>query len=192
MIDDMYAVMGRITEIKKRFGLMRRPQSPAGPSEFQRRTEGLADTAKEAAVKTKGPDASMSAKMSVPEMREVARIAAVRNGVPPGLVDAVIQAESSYNPKAVSPRGAKGLMQLMPETAHVFGVEDPFNPKENIDAGVGLLKRLLGKYGGDYKKALAAYNAGEGAVDKNGGVPPYDETREYVNKVISLYLKNSE
>jgi soluble lytic murein transglycosylase-like protein len=125
-------------------------------------------------------------------MREIARMAAVRNGVPPGLVDAVIQAESSYNPKAVSPRGAKGLMQLMPQTAGMFGVEDPFSPKENIDAGVGLLKNLLDKYDGDYKKALAAYNAGEGAVDRNGGVPPYNETQEYVNRVISLYLRNSE
>ncbi len=192
MIDDMYAVMGRITEIKKRFGLMRRPQVPVRKSEFQRQAERLADHSKETSVKGTSTDAAVSGKMSVPEMREIARIAAVRNGVPPGLVDAVIQAESSYNPKAVSPRGAKGLMQLMPETAEVFGVEDPFSPKENIDAGVGLLKNLLDKYGGDYKKALAAYNAGEGAVDRNGGVPPYNETQEYVNRVINLYLRNSE
>lgn len=192
MIDDMYAVMGRITEIKKRFGLMRRPQTPVGPSEFQRQMERLADDAREASVKTKAKSTAVSKEMSVPEMREIARMAAVRNGVPPGLVDAVIQAESSYNPKAVSPRGAKGLMQLMPQTAGMFGVEDPFSPKENIDAGVGLLKNLLDKYDGDYKKALAAYNAGEGAVDRNGGVPPYNETQEYVNRVISLYLRNSE
>ncbi|MBP7602751.1 MAG: lytic transglycosylase domain-containing protein [Spirochaetes bacterium] len=192
MIDDMYAVMGRITEIRKRFGLMPRPQTPVGPSEFQRQMERLADDAREASVKTKAKSTAVSKEMSVPEMREIARMAAVRNGIPPGLVDAVIQAESSYNPKAVSPRGAKGLMQLMPQTAGMFGVEDPFSPKENIDAGVGLLKNLLDKYDGDYKKALAAYNAGEGAVDRNGGVPPYNETQEYVNRVISLYLRNSE
>ncbi|HPI14316.1 MAG TPA: lytic transglycosylase domain-containing protein [Spirochaetota bacterium] len=191
MIDDMYAVMGRITEIKKRFGLIKRTHAPAQPDEFQRRTLQAAEEKKAKAAAEEKPAAGSRA-MSVPEMREIARMAAVRNGVPPGLVDAVIRAESSYNPKAVSAKGAKGLMQLMPETAGTLGVNDPFSPKENIDAGVGLLKSLLDKYGGDYKKALAAYNAGEGAVDRNGGVPPYDETREYVKRVIELYLRNSE
>ena len=191
MIDDMYAVMGRITEIKKRFGLIKRTHAPAQPDEFQRRTLQAAEEKKAKPAAEEKPAAGSRA-MSVPEMREIARMAAVRNGVPPGLVDAVIRAESSYNPKAVSAKGAKGLMQLMPETAGTLGVNDPFSPKENIDAGVGLLKSLLDKYGGDYKKALAAYNAGEGAVDRNGGVPPYDETREYVKRVIELYLRNSE
>ncbi len=82
-------------------------------------------------------------------------------------------------------------MQLMPETAGALGVADPFSPEENINAGVGLLKSLLEKYDGDYKKALAPITPVKGG-DKNGGVPPYDETREYVNRVINLYLRNKE
>lgn len=192
MIEDMYAVMGRITEIRKRFGLMNRRQAPVQQQDFQRQLERLAGDGK-GADKAPGKTAALLAKpMTVPELRDIAKAAALRNGIPPGLVDAVIQAESSYNPKAVSPKGARGLMQLMPETAGSLGVTDPFSPEENINAGVGLLKNLLEKYDGDYKKALAAYNAGEGAVDRNDGVPPFDETREYVNRVINLYLRNKE
>ncbi|MGV7931014.1 MAG: lytic transglycosylase domain-containing protein [Spirochaetota bacterium] len=192
MIDDMYAVMGRITEIRKRFGLMRPAHHTVPQGEFQRQVERIAGEKSDEPGRTGKTAAVASKPMTIPEMRDVAKAAAVRNGIPPGLVDAVIQAESSYNPAAVSPKGAKGLMQLMPETAGALGVADPFSPEENINAGVGLLKSLLEKYDGDYKKALAAYNAGEGAVDKNGGVPPYDETREYVNRVINLYLRNKE
>ncbi len=192
MIDDMYAVMGRITEIRKRFGLMKRPQAPVPQENFRQQLEKLAAERGDS-VRAPGKAAASPAKpMTVPELRDIAKAAAHRNGIPPGLVDAVIQAESAYNPEAVSPKGAKGLMQLMPETAGAFGVADPFSPEENINAGVGLLKNLLEKYNGDYKKALAAYNAGEGAVDRNGGVPPYDETRDYVNRVINLYLRNKE
>ncbi len=192
MIDDMYAVMGRITEIRKRFGLMRPAHPPVPQGEFQRQVERIAGEKSDEPGRIGKTAAAASKPMTIPEMRDVAKAAAVRNGIPPGLVDAVIQAESSYNPAAVSPKGAKGLMQLMPETAGALGVADPFSPEENINAGVGLLKSLLEKYDGDYKKALAAYNAGEGAVDKSGGVPPYDETREYVNRVINLYLRNKE
>lgn len=192
MIDDMYAVMGRITEIRKRFGLMRPAHLPVPQGEFQRQVERIAGEKSDEPGRIGKTATAASKPMTIPEMRDVAKAAAVRNGIPPGLVDAVIQAESSYNPAAVSPKGAKGLMQLMPETAGALGVADPFSPEENINAGVGLLKSLLEKYDGDYKKALAAYNAGEGAVDKNGGVPPYDETREYVNRVINLYLRNKE
>ncbi|TAL35451.1 MAG: lytic transglycosylase domain-containing protein [Spirochaetes bacterium] len=126
------------------------------------------------------------------DITRIARESATRNGVPEDLVLSVIKAESGFNPNAVSPRGAKGLMQLMPTVIQALGVKDPFSPEENIDAGVGLLRGLLDRYNGDYKKALSAYNAGEGAVDKNGGVPPYKETQDYVKKVISQYLQNSK
>ena len=106
------------------------------------------------------------------------------HGVDANLVRAVIQAESDFNPRAVSVKGAMGLMQLMPETAERYGVLDAFNPSQNIRAGVAYLKSLLVKYSQNVELALAAYNAGPGAVKKYGGtVPPYRETRKYVAKI---------
>jgi soluble lytic murein transglycosylase-like protein len=105
------------------------------------------------------------------------------HGVDANLVRAVIQAESAYNPRAVSHKGAMGLMQLMPATAKQYDVIDPFDPAENIRAGVAYLKSLLVKYGEKLELALAAYNAGPGAVAKYGDVPPYRETRNYVKKI---------
>jgi soluble lytic murein transglycosylase-like protein len=112
----------------------------------------------------------------------VERIAA-EQAVPPELIHSVIQVESNYNPNAVSPKGAQGLMQLIPATARRFGVSDAFDPVENIRGGAAYLKYLLGLYGGNYTLALAAYNAGEGAVARYGDVPPYQETRNYVKLV---------
>lgn len=112
----------------------------------------------------------------------VERIAA-EQAVPPELIHSVIQVESNYNPNAVSPKGAQGLMQLIPATARRFGVADAFDPVENIRGGAAYLKYLLGLYGGNYTLALAAYNAGEGAVARYGDVPPFQETRDYVKLV---------
>ncbi len=108
---------------------------------------------------------------------------AVREGVETPLVHSVIRAESNYNPDAVSPKGAMGIMQLIPATAKRFGVSDAFDPEDNIQGGVRYLKFLLDYYQGDYQKAIAAYNAGEGAVDKYHGVPPFAETQNYVVQV---------
>ncbi len=120
--------------------------------------------------------------------REMVRDAARRSGLPPEFVESVAQVESGFRPGVVSPKGALGVMQLMPATAKTLGA-DPYDTAQNIDAGTRMLRELLLKYDGDVIKALAAYNAGEGAVDKYQGMPPYNETRWYVKKVIDAYQK---
>ncbi len=105
----------------------------------------------------------------------------------PKLVRAVIQVESGYNPAAVSHKGAVGLMQLMPGTANQLAVDDPYDPDQNVRGGVAYLRRMLDRFEGRLELAVAAYNAGPGAVERHGGIPPYRETRDYVRKVLALY-----
>jgi soluble lytic murein transglycosylase-like protein len=111
-------------------------------------------------------------------------------GVDPSLVHAVVSAESGYEPAARSRKGALGLMQLMPATARQYGVSDPFDPQANLEAGIRHLRSLLDRY--DVGLALAAYNAGEGAVRRYGGIPPYSETRAYVRRVLSNVTKGPQ
>jgi len=114
---------------------------------------------------------------------------AVRHSINPHLVAALIHVESAFNPRAVSSKGAYGLMQLLPETARRFGVrkkKDLFNPRKNLEAGVRYLAWLADRFGGDTEEILAAYNAGEGAVERYGGIPPYQETQSYVQKIFGL------
>lgn len=106
--------------------------------------------------------------------------------VPPSLLKAVAWAESGFNPQAVSRAGAQGIMQLMPGTARSLGVTDPFNPVQNIFGAARYLRSLLDRFQGDIRLALAAYNAGPGAVQRYGGIPPYKETREYVDRVLAF------
>ena len=117
---------------------------------------------------------------------EIIASAAEAHGVDPMLVRALIQVESGYRPRARSPRGAMGLMQLMPSTAREYNVRHPFEPKANIEAGITHLKTLIDRFGDDVGLALAAYNAGPGAVEKFNGIPPYRETRSYVSRILAL------
>lgn len=135
------------------------------------------------------PDAADNGKAAAPAGRfeDLIREAAERHGVDPLLVKSVVQVESGFRPDAVSPKGAAGLMQLMPSTAAELGVRDVFDPSENVDGGVRYLKGLLERYGNDLETALAAYNAGPGRVDRAGGIPAIRETRDYVRKVIEAY-----
>jgi soluble lytic murein transglycosylase-like protein len=118
--------------------------------------------------------------------------AAARHNVDPSLVRAVIKVESNFNPNAVSRKGAMGLMQLMPQTARRLNVSNPFDPEQNVDAGVRQLKHLMENYGGDVKLTLAAYNAGPGAVARSAGVPHYAETRQYVKRITQLYYGGTD
>ena len=118
--------------------------------------------------------------------------AASRHNVDPNLVRAVIKVESNFNPNAVSRKGAMGLMQLMPQTARQLNVSNPFDPEQNVDAGVRQLKQLMENYGGDVKLTLAAYNAGPGAVARSAGVPHYAETRKYVKRITQLYYGGTD
>lgn len=195
MLEDMYVAMQRIHEIRKRFGVGNRPAQAAPDGAFQSQVDSRVkeNGYGEAVSRATAPEKPVSGgrDIAVSDINKLANSYARGAGVPGDLVTAVIRAESSYNPRAVSGKGARGLMQLMPAAGEAMGVRDYFSPEENIRAGVGILRKLLDKYGWDYKKALAAYNAGENAVDENGGMPPYDETRDYISRVIGYYLQNT-
>jgi soluble lytic murein transglycosylase-like protein len=134
------------------------------------------------------PPPAVEPVMPAMDSRTLLREAALRTGLPPALVESVARVESNLRPEAVSPKGARGVMQLMPETARALAA-DPADPFQNIDAGARLLRELLVKYDGDVVKALSAYNAGAAAVDRYHGTPPYRETQDYVYKVIRAYLQ---
>ena len=118
-------------------------------------------------------------------LQELARIAAEKAGIDPALFKALVQQESGFNPNAVSSVGAQGLTQLMPKTAQMLGVTNPLDPVQNLDGGAKYLAQMLKQFGGDVSLALAAYNAGPGAVQRAGGVPPFKETQNYVKRILS-------
>jgi Transglycosylase SLT domain len=118
------------------------------------------------------------------DLQSVITSASGKTSLDPDLIHSVIRAESGFNPKAISPKGARGLMQLMPDTASKLGVQDSFDAQSNVDGGTRYLRELLARYNGDLAKALAAYNAGPHRVEQYHGVPPYRETRAYVSSII--------
>lgn len=130
--------------------------------------------------------------VSAAEIDRYINEAAARHHVDPNLVRALVKVESNYNPGAVSPKGAMGLMQLMPATARKYDVRNPLDAAQNVEAGVRHLKGLLENFGGDVSLSLAAYNAGQGAVERNGGIPPYTETRNYVKRITRLMGSGSD
>ncbi|MBN1536740.1 MAG: lytic transglycosylase domain-containing protein [Anaerolineales bacterium] len=154
---------------------------------LKERLNSASGTAAEAEVADVSATESNSGKSSsvTGKFSEIIRAASEKYDVDADLIQAVIKAESNFNASAVSSCGALGLMQLMPATAKSLGVDDPLDPKQNIFGGTKFLHRLLDKYNNNVSLALAAYNAGPGAVDKYGGIPPYSETQTYVKRVLN-------
>jgi hypothetical protein len=191
MIEDVYRVMARINDIKSRFGLNPQNVMPEQKEQTSASFESHLDDAKGLSM-TSQTGSKIKREMSVDEINTLAEKIAVREGVSPTLVKRIIKAESNYDVDAISSKGAMGLMQLMPTSAEEFGVADPFSPDENIAGGVKMLKKLINSYQGDYNKAVAAYNAGKAAVDRNNGEAPFAETRDYVRKVIDAVNSDKE
>ena len=192
MTEGVYSCMERITEIKKRFGLMNENAKTNQETEVSGSEGDLKRTFSEILSDRTGVSSSQQGNLSKGDIENLIEKISIKEGVSPSLVKAVVENESSYNTMAVSPKGAMGLMQLMPETAKELGVNDSFSAEENIEGGIKYLKGLLNKYQWDYKKALAAYNAGPKLVDSYNGVPPIKETADYVKRVLDSYRKEQE
>jgi len=160
------------------------PEAAAKPSATAEAGANTADSAKEEAPELTIPSRKG---LTAEQLDAIIDEAAAKHGVDSNLVRAVIKVESNFNPRAVSRKGAMGLMQLMPATARGLKVSNPFDAQQNVDGGVRHLKSLLEDFNGDVTKSVAAYNAGAGAVTRNHGVPPYAETQAYVRRVNQLY-----
>jgi hypothetical protein len=165
-----------------------KPAAAAGPAVS--RGPGSANSGETSLHPAASAVKSVPVRMAPEELNRVVQASAEKNHVDPALVRAVIRHESNWNSSAVSPKGALGLMQLIPGTAQRLGVGNAFDPVQNVDAGTRYLGMLLARYNGDLSKALAAYNAGPGVVDRFGGVPNYRETRNYVQRVTSTYFES--
>lgn len=145
-----------------------------------------------AQITTYAPDdspAPVAPEQKKADVNAIVKDAGAKHGVDPDFIASVVHAESGYNPKAVSNKGARGLMQLMPQTADQLGVKDSFDPEANVDAGTKYLRALLDQYNGNVPKALAAYNAGAKRVAQYHGVPPYRETQAYIRRIVLDYQR---
>lgn len=161
---------------------------PAAELRFAKRDEMLLNTNASSGVSA-APSPPLLAPAdgsAPPAYRSLIHEIATRHGQPPELVESIIRVESNFNPRAVSRKGARGLMQLMPETASRLGVRNIFDARENVEGGVRHLRYLFARFSGDVQLTLAAYNAGEETVKRHQGIPPYAETRAYVERVLEL------
>lgn len=188
IVGQMDVTLSRIAEIQQRLSAFEnKPANQSDSKEFEGLLTGFlsesgANADSEGDIQSTGTKGQLEAMITE---------RAKQYGLDPSLAKAVVQTESNFNPLAVSPVGAKGLMQLMPSTAKGLGVEDSFNPEQNVDGGIRYLKGLLNKYQ-SVPEAVAAYNAGPGAVDKYKGIPPYAETQHYTDKVMKLYQQYAQ
>ncbi|EKO60121.1 transglycosylase SLT domain protein [Leptospira kirschneri str. H2] len=184
-IPNVQLVLSRIHEIENRFVKETQSKKQTFDSILKAEQEKpISDLEKEKSF-------SKDLKNIEPSLAKIIRQESEKNNLDPRLVQSVIKAESDFKTDAVSPKGAIGLMQLMPSTANLLGVEDPFDPAENVAGGTKFLSDLLNKYK-NLDHALAAYNAGSNAVDRYAGIPPYKETRNYVEKVKKFYSSKTE
>lgn len=186
------AAMGRIQEIEARLGIFHTPPPAPAPTPV---TPGALGTGEVAPFPVMLAQANGNVHLQAlgfhagpftPQIESLIGKYSALNGLDPNLVRAVVQQESSGNPKEVSGAGAQGLMQLMPATAKMYGVQDSFDPEQNIAAGTRHLANLMREFHNDLPSALAAYNAGSGAVHKYNGVPPYAETQDYVRRITQM------
>lgn len=169
------------------------PNSPSFAAMVQAAIDGQANAPLDPANSAFSADAASNAPAMVPpaQIDQLVSANATTFGVDPNLVKAIIANESGFNANATSKVGAQGLMQLMPGTAAGLGVSNAYDPAQNVWGGTKYIKGLMDRFGGDMRKAVAAYNAGPGAVEKYGGVPPYAETQNYVQNVLASYAKYS-
>lgn len=187
-------VRQRIMEIQKRFQMLtpqRLSQSSSPKVAVSSQKEVQETEVPSIEDFTKILDSQKTTSPSKSPHWNIASQKAKQYGLPESLLRAVIDQESGWKKDAISSKGAMGLMQLMPETANSLGVKDPYSPEQNIDGGVRYLKDLLNQFSGDIVKALAAYNAGVQAVHTRQGVPKYEETQDYVRKIIAKYMRYS-
>ncbi|EMN68743.1 transglycosylase SLT domain protein [Leptospira interrogans serovar Grippotyphosa str. UI 08434] len=189
-IPNVQLVLSRIQEIENRFV----KEAPTQSKEQTKNSfDSILKSEQEKSISSleKEKNFGKDLKNIKPSLAKIIHQESEKNNLDPRLVQSVIKAESDFKTDAVSPKGAIGLMQLMPSTANLLGVEDPFDPAENVAGGTKFLSNLLNKYK-NLDHALAAYNAGPSAVDRYAGIPPYKETRNYVEKVKKFYSSNTE
>lgn len=186
------AMQARMAEIRQKLGLNPTHDEPVFQIPAEHGPQGglqgqITSGGSFAPFNPMGPGASVQSAATPASLKSLIEKAASDNGVDPALLDALVAQESSYNPAAVSSKRAVGLTQLMPDTARSLGVNDPFDPAQNLQGGAKYLAQMLKRFNGNVESALAAYNAGPGAVQRYGGVPPYKETQDYVRKIVSHY-----